>query len=286
MSEMRSIGVHVSIAGGVYHAFDDMRELSINAFQIFLKSSNRWQDKPYKKEDIDKFKEECRANPEVKIFAHSAYLINPAADDATNRHKSLDALVDEMNRAEKLGIAWLVLHPGSHKGTGTDSGISRAVDLIDKAFEKCHSTTGILLETTAGQGNAIGCTFDDLAQIIDESKNKSKFGVCLDTCHVFSAGYDFTTSAGLNLMISEFDRIIGLNKLKLIHCNDSKYDVGTNKDRHEHIGKGKIGEEGLRILLNHKKLVDVPVILETPKDGTDKYESDRENLKKIMKLLA
>lgn len=280
---MRYIGVHLSIAGGVYRAFEGVKDLSINAFQMFLKSSNRWQDKPYKKEDIDKFKDESRNYPGVRIYAHSAYLINPAADDTPNKQKSLAAIIDELERASKLEIDWIVLHPGSHKGTGVDSGIERAVTLLDKAFLKAHSEAGILLETTAGQGNALGSSFEDIARIIDESKNPGRFGVCLDTCHVFTAGYDFTTHAGTNLMVSEFDKIIGLNKLRLIHVNDSKYEAGSNKDRHEHIGKGKIGEEGLKILLSDKRLESVPLILETPKDDDT---SDKKNLEKVMKMLS
>jgi len=283
---MRHIGFHLSIAGGVHCAFEDMRELSINSFQIFLKSNNRWNDKPYKKEIIDQFREQWRANPEVKIFAHSAYLINPATDDHQIRTKSLNALVDELERAEKLGIPWVVLHPGSHKGSGLDDGIFRAAELIDKAIEKSRSSAGILLETTSGQGSTIGKTFEDLARIIEESQNKAQIGICLDTCHVFTAGYDFTTPAGLEMMLSEFEKTIGLDKLKLIHCNDSKYDVGTNKDRHEHIGKGKIGGNGLRLLLTHRKLEDIPIIMETPKDGDDRFISDHANLKRINALIS
>jgi deoxyribonuclease-4 len=282
---MRYRGFHVSIAGGIFRAFDEMNDLSINTIQIFLKSSNRWQDKPYKKEDVDLFREKWRANPGTKIFAHSAYLINPAADDALNKGRSLNALIDELNRAEKLGVSWIVLHPGSHKGTGIDSGISRATELIDRAFEKCHSTAGILLETTAGQGNAIGSTFEGIARIRESSRNSERLGVCIDTCHVFAAGYDFTTPAGLEMMMSEFDKTIGLENLKLIHCNDSKCDVGSNKDRHEHIGKGKIGEEGIRLILNNKYIKEIPIILETPKDGKNKQNSDKENLETILRLI-
>jgi len=283
---IRYIGFHLSIAGGIYRAFDDMSLLSINAFQIFLKSSNRWQDKPYNRIDLDLFRERRNSHPEVRIFAHSAYLINPATDTAQNRTKSLNALIDELNRAEKLGIRWIVLHPGSHKGAGVDRGVTRAAELIDNAFGKSNSTAGILLETTSGQGNSIGCSFENISRIIEESKNNSRLGVCLDTCHVFAAGYDFTTPAGMNLMMNEFDRIIGLDRLKLIHCNDSKYKAGTNKDRHEHLGKGLIGDAGFKLFLNDRRLRDVPIILETPKEGSDRLESDRENLQRLKSFLS
>jgi len=282
---MRHIGFHLSIAGGVYKAFEDMHALKIDAFQIFLKSSNRWDDKPYPKKDIERFHGEKLANPEIKIFAHSAYLINPAADDRINRNKSLHALVDELNRAGQLGVEWLVLHPGSHKGTGVDSGIERAVELIDAAFEKSDSDTGILLETTAGQGDSIGCRFDDLAAIISASQYSERIGVCLDTCHVFAAGYDFTTADGMKSMLSDFERAIGLDRLFLIHLNDSKYEAGSNKDRHEHIGKGEIGAEGIQRILTEPALFNVPVILETPKEGESKLASDKANLKKVKKML-
>lgn len=283
---MRHIGFHLSIAGGVYKAFDDMKELEIDAFQIFLKSSNRWEDKQYSQTDIDKFRAAKKNHSEVEVFAHSAYLINPAADDKINRTKSLNALTDELNRAQQLGVKWIVLHPGSHKGTGIDSGIERAVDLIDAAFEKAESEAGILLETTAGQGDTIGCTFDDLSSIIQASRFADRLCVCLDTCHVFAAGYDFTTADGMKSMIADFDRSVGLDRLKLIHLNDSKHPAGSNKDRHEHIGKGEIGLLGMQRFLKDRQLEDVPMILETPKDGDDRYASDKQNLKKVRKLIA
>ena len=282
---MRHIGFHLSIAGGVYKSFEDMHLLKIDAFQVFLKSSNRWEDKPYPKKDIERFHGEKLSNPDIKIFAHSSYLINPAADDRINRNKSLHALIDELNRAGQLGIEWLVLHPGSHKGAGVDCGIERAAELIDAAFEKADSDTGILLETTAGQGNALGSRFDDIAALINASQYSDRLGVCLDTCHVFAAGYDFTTADGMKSMISDFDRAIGLDRLFLIHLNDSKHEAGSNKDRHEHIGKGKIGGEGIQRILLEPALSHVTVILETPKEGEDKLASDRANLKKVKKLI-
>ncbi|MGL4370813.1 MAG: deoxyribonuclease IV [Spirochaetota bacterium] len=283
---MRHIGFHLSIAGGVYKAFEDMHSLKIDAFQIFLKSSNRWEDKPFPKKDIEKFHGEKLLNPDIRIFAHSAYLINPAADDKVNRTKSLNALVDEMNRAGQLGVEWIVLHPGSHKGTGVDSGIERAVELIDSAFEKADSDVGLLLETTAGQGDCIGARFEDLADIINSSQYQDRFGVCLDTCHVFAAGYDFTTADGMRSMLSDFDRAVGVDRLQLIHLNDSKGEAGSNKDRHEHIGKGEIGADGIKRILREPALSHIPVIMETPKDGEDRYLSDRANLKRVKKLIS
>ena len=282
---MRQIGFHVSIAGGVHKAFEDMRELEINAFQIFLKSSNRWEDKPYAQKDLERFKYEQRSHAHVRIFAHSAYLINPAADDKINRTKSLNALTDELKRAQLLDVDWIVLHPGSHKGTGIDSGLERAVELIDAAFEKSESKAGILLETTSGQGDSLGCRFEDLGDIIQSSQFGEKLGVCLDTCHVFAAGYDFTTPAGMKSMISDFDRSIGIDRLKLVHLNDSKFEAGSNKDRHEHIGKGKIGIDGIERFLREPAFNQIPLILETPKEGEDRYSSDRQNLKKVKKIL-
>jgi deoxyribonuclease-4 len=282
---MRQIGFHLSIAGGVYKAFEEMKALEIDAFQIFLKSSNRWEDKPYSQKDLEKFKIEKRNHSDVKIFAHSAYLINPAADDKINRTKSLHALEDELKRAQILDVDWVVLHPGSHKGTGIDSGLERAVELIDAAFEKAGSKAGVLLETTSGQGDSLGCRFDDLSDIIQSSQYSERLGVCLDTCHVFAAGYDFTTAAGMKSMINDFDRSIGLDRLKLIHLNDSKHEAGSNKDRHEHIGKGKIGIDGIERFLKEPAFDEIPIILETPKDGDDKYLSDRQNLKKVKKIL-
>ncbi len=278
---MRIIGIHLSISGGPHLALEKARELRIEAMQIFLKNSNRWSSKPYADDVINKFKTVRNSMKGLKVFAHAGYLIN-CAGSGDNYRKSLAALSDEMGRAAELGIDSLVLHPGSHGGKGMQYGIERAAEMLGLAFQESAGTT-ILLETTAGQGSSIGYRFEHLRDIIDKTGAPRRLGICLDTCHVFAAGYNFTTKENLSAILAEFDEKIGLGKLKLIHINDSKRECGSRIDRHEHIGKGHIGSKGLALILNAPGLRSVPMVLETPKFNND--EADRMNLKKIRRLI-
>ncbi len=278
---MRKIGVHLSISGGLYKALQKADQLKIQAVQIFLKNSNRWEAKPYSEEDITVFLKARSMIPGIAVFAHSGYLINLAGIGDVKK-KSLIALTDELLRAEQLQIDYVVLHPGSHGGRGLDSGIESVADNLTAVLNK-NKKTKILLETTAGQGASIGHCFEHIRTIIDKTSSPDRIGVCLDTCHVFAAGYDISKKEGYKKTFSEFDAIIGLKKLKLIHINDSKKECGSKVDRHEHIGKGCIGHDGFRMLLNDIKLVNVPLILETPKYNDD--EADKMNLKAIQRLI-
>jgi deoxyribonuclease IV len=275
------IGVHLSIAGGMYRALEKARDLKIQSLQVFLKNSNQWNAKPYTDDDIKKFSDARAALPGIAIFAHSGYLIN-LAGSGDLLLKSINALTDELNRAGQMGIEYLVLHPGSHGGRGIDSGINTVADSLDRAFTS-NSSTKILLETTAGQGASLGHRFEELRRIIDAASYHDRLGVCLDTCHVFAAGYDISNNITYDDVIKKFDDIIGINNLKLIHVNDSKKECGSRVDRHEHIGKGFIGTGGFRILLHDRRLNHVPMVLETPKFNDD--EADRMNLKKIRALM-
>lgn len=274
---MRSIGAHLSIAGGIHRAVTKARELGINALQVFLKNSNRWSAKPFSDSDIRSYREALSQVPGINVFAHSGYLINLAGDGDTY-DKSLHALRDELIRAEQLGIRYLVIHPGSHGGKGMDRGIRRIADSLNAVINDTSSVT-ILLETTAGQGTSVGYRFEHLRAIIDLSETPEKFAICLDTCHVFAAGYPINTSSGCSSLVEEFNSIIGLDKLTLIHLNDSIRECGSRVDRHTHLGDGKIGREGFVTLLNEKRLADVPVIIETPKTKND--EADKMNLQRI-----
>jgi deoxyribonuclease-4 len=246
--------------------------------QIFLKNSNRWQAPQYKPEDIESFTSRWEELKEFSIYAHSGYLIN-LAGKGENLEKSIDAMADELRRAEALGVGSIVVHPGSHLGEGIDEGITQAALSIDRAYEEAGDPpVEILLETTAGQGSSVGHSFSHLAGIISASKKGNKLNVCLDTCHIFAAGYDISNKQGLEKTIDEFDAEIGLQRLKLIHLNDSKRETGSRVDRHEHIGQGKIGPAGFKNFLNHAKLKSVPLILETPKSDEN---ADRENLKRV-----
>lgn len=278
---MRKIGVHLSIAGGMYRAIEHARELKVSALQIFLKNTNQWHGKPYAPDDIRKFLEAKAGAPELTVFAHSGYLINLAGTGDTYK-KSIQALLDELHRAELLNIEYLVLHPGNHGNRGVQEGIDRIADSLNLIF-KHHPVTKILLENTAGQGTSIGHTFEELRAIIDRLSHENMVGICLDTCHTFAAGYDISRKRNYDTVISELDEIIGVDRIKLIHMNDSQRECGCRVDRHEHIGKGLIGTAGFRLLVNDARLKNIPIVLETPKSDDD--SADRANLKKIRSLM-
>lgn len=278
---MRIIGVHLSISGGMYRALEKAEELGIQAVQIFLKNSNQWISRHYTDEEIRLFKEKWSHIPGLRVIAHTGYLINLAGEGVTLSN-SIKALSDEIYRAALLGIDHLVLHPGSHGGRGIKSGIDRIADSLNEILDRKQKTM-VLLETTAGQGNSIGHRFEHLGSIIEKVSLKSKLGVCLDTCHIYAAGYDFTDNTKLNSVLKEFDNTIGLERLRVIHVNDSKRECGSKVDRHEHIGKGCIGATAFTLLVNSPKLKHIPFILETPKFNDD--EADKKNLKALRSML-
>jgi deoxyribonuclease IV len=279
---MHILGVHLSIAGGMHHALEKAEKLGIEAVQIFLKNSNRWFARPYTEDEIREFKQARARIPGIRIFAHTGYLINLAGEGDTLA-KSIQALEDELNRSALLDIDYLVVHPGSHGGRGLDSGIDRVAESLNRILNKKQKTM-ILLETTAGQGASIGHRFEHLGSIIGRVSLNGKLGICLDTCHVFAAGYDISEKKKFNSVFKEFNDIIGLDRLRLIHINDSKRECGSRIDRHEHIGKGHIGTAGFTLILNSAKLKNVPCILETPKFNDD--EADKKNLKVLRRLIA
>ncbi len=267
----------MSIADGVHLALVRGKETGCNAIQLFVKNPNRWKAPPFKEDEIIAFHENKNNYKENFIMAHTSYLINLASPDPEQIKRSVDALIVEIERCETLRIPYLVLHPGSHKGTGEQGGIISIAGNLDLVISQTSGfNTMILLETTAGQGNTIGHKFEHLAGIINKLKDSSRAGVCYDTCHTFAAGYDIRTEKSYNATFSKFDQVIGLEKLKAFHINDSKNDINTRKDRHEHIGKGKIGKNAFSLLLNDSRFNQIPMVLETPK-GKD-YKEDRENL--------
>jgi deoxyribonuclease IV len=278
---MRKIGVHLSISGGLHLALEKAAALKLQAVQIFLKNSNRWVAKPYTDNEVEAFMNAWSAMPDFVVYAHSGYLINPAGTGEI-LEKSITALADELSRALKLKIPYLVLHPGSHGGRGLDAGIACAAESLSRALDTTSGTC-ILLETTAGQGSSIGHRFEHLRAIIDAVSQPERLGVCLDTCHVFAAGYDISDKKKYSSVMKEFDTVIGFTNLKLVHINDSKKECGSKVDRHEHIGKGAIGAAGFRLLLHDPKLKNIPLVLETPKFDDD--EADMMNLKKLRALM-
>ena len=268
---MGLLGAHVSISGGVYKAPERGKKLGCESIQIFSKNQMQWKAKPLTPEDSQKFKEELRKTRIKEVVVHDSYLINLGSPDGEKLQMSRDAFLDEMIRTEILGVKYLVFHPGSHMGKGEEIGLKLIAEslniLIDKAKEA--SNVMLLLETTAGQGSNLGYKFEHLKFIMDQVEKKERLGVCFDTAHAFEAGYDISTEEGYERTFKEFDNIIGLEKLKVFHLNDSKTPLGSHIDRHEHIGEGMIGLKAFELLVNDERFKNHPMILETP--GGEKY---------------
>jgi deoxyribonuclease-4 len=269
------IGTHVSVAGGISLAIERAERLDCSAMQVFVKNANRWESPDLQPEEIERFCS-ARAGSNLKrCVAHDSYLINLAAPDDALWDRSREALLAELRRCDLLGLEHLVIHPGAHVGSGESEGIGRIAAAIDWIqAQEGDLEVKIALETTAGQGSSIGHRFEHLRDIFTEVQEPEKLFVCLDTCHIFAAGYDIRRQQDYSETMELFKAIIGLDKLKVIHFNDSKRDLGSRVDRHEHIGKGFIGKDGFRWFLNDPRFVEVPKILETPKGSDDSYDID------------
>lgn len=278
------LGAHTSIAGGVSTSVDRAVKLGFTAMQIFTKNNNRWFAKPLDEKEIILFKRKL-AGSEIKfVVAHDSYLINLCAANKEILEKSRDAFVDELERCELLGIPYLNFHPGSHGGQGEKDGLKIIAESINIAHDKTKDfKVSSMLELTAGQGTALGYRFEHIAEIIDMVEDKSRMSVCIDTAHIFAAGYDFRSTQAYKKTMKEFDEIIGLNRLQCFHMNDSKKELGSRVDRHEHIGKGFIGLVGFANIMNDKRIEKIPKVLETPK-GKEQLE-DLENLKILKSLI-
>ncbi len=275
---MLKVGAHVSISGGIYKSINRVKDLGGNCGQIFSHSPRGWKFSVPSEEESERFRDNY--NDDVRpIVIHEAYLPNLATPKDGLYKKSMDAMRKEIKTAEALGIEYINIHPGTHTGFGEDNGIEKIIKSLNDLNEELEPSVEILLENTAGKGTTIGYTFEQLKRIMDGSNIKT--GVTIDTCHAFSAGYDFKSQDGLDNVLEEFDEIIGLDELKMIHLNDSKYGLGSNRDRHEHIGEGKIGEEGMRRIINHDLIKDKPFVLETPEE---KNKGHKENIKVVKKL--
>lgn len=277
-------GAHESIAGGMEKSILRGQQATCDTIQIFNKSSNQWRAKELKTEEIDEFFRLIDETGVTVATSHTSYLINIASPDPALNEKSYEALKVEMERCQRLKIPNLVMHPGSHVGTGEEAGMDRIAKNINRLLDELSGdNVCLLLETTAGQGSHLGYKFEELAYMIDRVDDKSRVGVCLDTCHIFAAGYPISKPKDYKQTMKQFDDLIGLDRLHIIHMNDSKKEFGSRKDRHEHIGKGEIGIEAFRNFVNDKLLKDVPMILETPK-GED-LEDDIKNLKVLRGLV-
>ncbi len=278
------VGAHMSIAGGIHNAFAHGRRAGCRTLQIFLKSNTQWKGKQLTEEDRFLFREAQNDSGIAPVVAHISYLINLASPDPALRKKSLDAFVEEMERANFLGVPCVILHPGAHMDSGERAGIARVAAALRQALARVPPPVRILLENTAGQGSSLGHRFDQLASILDRVRAAERLGICLDTCHTFAAGYDISSTEGYSATMREFNRLIGVGRIGVFHINDSKRELGSRVDRHTHIGRGEIGLEGFGCLVNDPRFARVPKILETPK-GEDLRE-DRMNLAKLRSLVS
>ncbi|MBI2347277.1 MAG: deoxyribonuclease IV [Deltaproteobacteria bacterium] len=279
------LGAHMSIAGGVDKALLEGKKVDCDVIQIFTKSSRQWAAQPYTKEEIENFHANQKESGIVTVIAHDSYLLNLGSPDQGLRKRSVGGFIDEMERCESLSIPYLVAHPGAHVGTGEEEGIktiARSLDEIHKACPKYH--VKVALEITAGQGSNLGYRFEQIRDMIDATKESDRLRVCFDTEHAFAAGYDIRGKDGYERTFSEFDELIGLKLLAAFHLNDSKKEFHSRVDRHEHIGKGHIGVEAFRLLMNDRRFWALPMCLETPK-GPDLKE-DRENLGLLRSLVG
>ncbi len=276
-------GAHMSIAGGIYKAFAHGERAGCKTLQIFLKNSNQWKGKLLAEDDRRLYLEAERRSGIAPVVAHSSYLINLASPEPALYEKSLDAFVEEMERANFLGVTCVILHPGAHMGSGQEQGIENVASALNRALERVPPPVRILLENTAGQGSCLGHRFEQLAAILERVRDGGRVGICVDTCHAFAAGYDIRTPAGYRRTLREFDRLIGVDRISVFHVNDCRRELGSRVDRHTHIGKGYIGLEAFRCLVNDRRFARVPKILETPK-GEDLKE-DRMNLATLRSLV-
>jgi len=283
------IGFHVSIAGGMQNAVDNASKIGCNAFQIFTRNPRGWAEKVLDAHDVQMFKLKLRhsgINSDA-VAVHMPYLPNLSAPTGELYKKSIDSLISELHRCFQLEIPNLVVHLGSHLGSGTQNGIDQLVNSVytatdhSKSFGRKNGKVTILLENSAGQKNSIGSKLEDISSIIDKISSKN-VGICMDTCHAFAAGYDLRSERTNDDFVDKFDSVIGLEKLRLIHLNDSEKEIGSHIDRHEHIGLGKIGVKGMSAILKNRKLKGKPIIMETKEDSV---RNNLDNLRVVLELL-
>jgi len=282
---MPLLGAHMSIAGGYFKAVEAASELGMECVQIFSKNNNQWRAKPLTDVDINLFQDALKETGITKPCAHDSYLINLASPKDELWKKSRDAFVHELERAEALGLLGVVMHPGSFTTSTEQEGLDRIVKALDEV-NKCTKgfQTQTWLETTAGQGTNLGNRFEHLGYIFDNVKNPERMGVCVDSCHIFAAGYPLDTKSQYEATMDEFDKLIGIAQIRAFHLNDSKKEFGSRVDRHEHIGQGHLGLEPFRNILNDPRFVDLPMYMETPK-GKKGDDFDQMNLKTLRSLI-
>jgi deoxyribonuclease-4 len=271
------LGAHMSTSGGVHTAVDRATSIGCTALQVFTKNNNQWNARPLTDDDIQYYKRKVAEASIAPVVAHDSYLINLCATNPDILKKSRAALIDELTRCEQLGIQLLNFHPGAHGGAGEEEGIKKIIESLNIAHNETKGFNVLsVVEATAGQGTAIGSRFEHLEKIINGVDEPKRMAVCIDTCHIFAAGYELRTEEGYAKTFREFDDVVGLDRLAAFHVNDSKKGFGAHVDRHEHIGHGMIGAQGFVFLMNDKRFVQIPKILETPK--SDDLHEDVENI--------
>jgi deoxyribonuclease IV len=305
---MPLLGAHMSIAGGLHNALTAACGYGMETVQLFTASPSQWSvsavkarsgpgklvrkkvdqwaGKPLADDAVTAFKKELKATKLKFPTAHDSYLINLASPDDGLYRRSIEAFINELERAERLGLSYLVTHPGAHLGSGEAAGLQRVAAAINETHQRCPGfKVKILLEATAGQGSTLGHRFEHLSDIISQVEEPRRVGVCLDTCHVFAAGYELQPREKYESTFNEFDRIVGLSRLKLFHLNDSMKPLGSRVDRHQHIGKGYLGIEPFRLIVNDPRFHKLPMILETPKESDGNSEMDRVNLGLLREMM-
>lgn len=276
------LGAHVSIAGGFEKSIERGESIGCTAIQIFTKSNRQWAAKKISSKESDLFSQTMQKSSIQCVVVHASYLINLAATHDALAQKSIDATIEELLRCSQLGIRYLVLHPGSSSASNKEDSLLEIARNLDAIFEATPDTTMILLENMAGQGNSLCRTFEELAIIRKNITHKKRLGFCFDTCHAFAAGYDFSTKKSYEALWQKFDDTIGLAHLKALHLNDSKKECGSKVDRHEDIGKGKIGIDAFKMLMNDPRFLDVPKIIETPMNDLADHARNIEVLKRLV----
>jgi deoxyribonuclease-4 len=277
------IGLHVSAAGSLDLAFDRAAEVGANTFQLFTRNPNRWQFSPIPKDVVENFRRKRAESRMRRVVDHMPYLPNLASSEPSILKPSRSALSEEVKRCDSLGIDYLVIHLGSHRGAGTMSGVRNISEAINAAVAGSEGDTTILLENMAGQKNCVGARFEELGMILEKVKRDERAAVCLDTCHMFAAGFDLRSDEAVESTMAVFDECVGYAMLKVVHLNDSKGALGSNLDRHENVGKGKIGMKGMRAILHYKGILERPLIMETPFADEDAMRQSLATVRRLIK---
>jgi deoxyribonuclease IV len=281
------LGAHMSIAGGYYKAVDLARTAGCDVVQLFTKNNNQWRAKPISDQEAAQFRDMLGERNIAHPLSHASYLINLASPDPLLWQKSVDSMVVELRRAERLGIPYVVVHPGASVAASEAEGIANVIRALDEICQRTGDIAAIpLLENTAGQGSCLGCRFEQLAVMLAGVREPKRVGICFDTCHAFAAGYPLGTPEEYEATWKTFDLAVGIGRIKAIHLNDSKRELGSRVDRHEHIGRGRLGAEPFRLLLNDDRFRSIPMYLETPKGLHEGEDWDVINLRVLRGLIA